>query len=342
MTKNSDNNNFKSLPGNIETSAIVVPKVRRVLGVDPGLASTGFGIVDFYKNRYKMVGYGVIETPAKLNHGQRLLTIYEKLCKVIEEFNPSEASMETLFFAKNVTSAMGVAEARGVVTLCFAQKQIPLGEYTPNQIKQAVTGTASADKELVQKYVEENLDVKALQKNIELLKISLNASRLSTFTPSLSVSYGFQPVVAQIDSDWVDTYIDNGSFSATVVIDVMKMMPFSANMQSIKDTKQNLAKAELGLSQLLQNTEIQIHTLVDKLNKSEASIKASQMNIKLAQKAYDMTVKAYNSGTQELLDVKDSENSLSQAKLGLLNEKLNYISALLDLENAINVKLVTK
>lgn len=196
--------------------------------------------------------------------------------------------------------------------------------------------------ELVQKYAEENLDVKALQKNIELLKISLNASRLSTFTPSLSVSYGFQPVVAQIDSDWIDTYIDNGSFSATVVIDVMKMMPFSANMQSIKDTKQNLAKAELGLSQLLQNTEIQIHTLVDKLNKSEASIKASQMNIKLAQKAYDMTVKAYNSGTQELLDVKDSENSLSQAKLGLLNEKLNYISALLDLENAINVKLVTK
>lgn len=196
--------------------------------------------------------------------------------------------------------------------------------------------------ELVQKYAKENLDVKALQKSIELLKISLNASRLSTFTPSLSVSYGFQPVVAQIDSDWIDTYIDNGSFSATVVIDVMKMMPFSANMQSIKDTKQNLAKAELGLSQLLQNTEIQIHTLVDKLNKSEASIKASQMNIKLAQKAYDMTVKAYNSGTQELLDVKDSENSLSQAKLGLLNEKLNYISALLDLENAINVKLVTK
>ena len=196
--------------------------------------------------------------------------------------------------------------------------------------------------ELVQKYAEENLDVKALKKNIELLKISLNASRFSTFTPSLSVSYGFQPVVAQIDTNWLDTYIDNGSFSATVVIDVMKMMPFSANMQSIKDTKQNLAKAELGLSQLLQNTEIQIHTLVDKLNKSEASIKASQMNIKLAQKAYDMTVRAYNSGTQELLDVKDSENSLNQARLGLLNEKLNYISALLDLENAINVKLVTK
>ena len=196
--------------------------------------------------------------------------------------------------------------------------------------------------ELFEKYKDENLDIKALKKNIDLLNISLNASILSTFTPSVSVNYGWQPMVTQIDKNWIDNYTDNGSFSATVVIDIMKMMPFSANMQSIKDTKQNIAKAELGLSQLMQNTEIQIHTLVDKINKSKASIKASEMNIKLAQKAYDMTVKAYNNGTQELLDVKDSENSLSQAKLGLLNEKLNYISAILDLENAINVKLAQK
>ena len=119
MTKKSDNNNFKSLPGNIETSAIVVPKVRRVLGVDPGLASTGFGIVDFYKNRYKMVGYGVIETPAKLNHGQRLLTIYEKLCKVIEEFNPSEASMETLFFCKKCYKCNGGCRSKRCSNFVF-------------------------------------------------------------------------------------------------------------------------------------------------------------------------------------------------------------------------------
>ena len=92
---------LKSLPGNVDNSLDSVVKVRRVLGIDPGLASTGFGIIDFYKNRYKMVGYGVIETPSSLNHGQRLLTIYDKLCKIIDEFNPSEASMETLYFAKN-------------------------------------------------------------------------------------------------------------------------------------------------------------------------------------------------------------------------------------------------
>ena len=68
--------------------------------------------------------------------------------------------METLFFARNVTSAMGVAEARGVVTLCLAQHNIPLGEYQPNQIKQAVTGTASADKELVERYVKILLGLK--------------------------------------------------------------------------------------------------------------------------------------------------------------------------------------
>lgn len=193
--------------------------------------------------------------------------------------------------------------------------------------------------ELYQKYIENNLEVKTMRKNLELLNISLNSSRLSTFTPSLSVGYTWQPYVAKVDKNWADTYIDNGSFTATVVVDVMKMMPFSSNMQSIKDTKQNIKKAELGLQQILQNKEIEIHTLVDKLNKSEASIKASEMNIDLAQKAYDMTVNAYNNGTQELLDVKDSENSLSQAKLGLLNEKINYINALLDLENLINTKI---
>ena len=155
---------FKSLPGNVDNSLDSVVKVRRVLGIDPGLASTGFGIIDFYKNRYKMVGYGVIETPSSLNHGQRLLTIYDKLCKIIDEFNPSEASMETLYFAKNVTSAMGVAEARGVVTVCLAQRGILIGEYTPNQIKQAVTGTATADKELVQKYVKILLNLEKVPK----------------------------------------------------------------------------------------------------------------------------------------------------------------------------------
>lgn len=129
-------------------------RVRRVLGLDPGLAHTGFGVVDFAEGRYRMVSYGVISTDNDWKHGERLLAIYNRLISIIDEFRPTESSMETLYFAKNAKSAMGVAEARGVLTLCLAQQNIPLGEYTPSQIKQAVTGTASADKETVERCVK--------------------------------------------------------------------------------------------------------------------------------------------------------------------------------------------
>lgn len=129
-------------------------QVRRVIGIDPGLASTGFGVVDFFENRFSLVSYGVIETPPHESHSTRLLTIYNRLSAVLMEFNPTEAAMETLYFARNVTSALTVAEARGVVTLCLAQHTIPLAEYKPNQIKLSVTGTAKADKPLVERYVK--------------------------------------------------------------------------------------------------------------------------------------------------------------------------------------------
>ena len=133
---------------------VLSKKLRRVLGIDPGLANTGFGVLDFSSGRYRMVSYGLIETTNQMSHSERLLTIYSRLQAVIDEFKPTEACMEALFFAKNVTSAISVAEAKGVVTLCLAQNAIPVSEYKPNQIKKAVTGTASADKELVEKYVQ--------------------------------------------------------------------------------------------------------------------------------------------------------------------------------------------
>ena len=173
--------NFTSLPGSEKAENLLSsPKdttasgdrsssrsrsrVRRVLGIDPGLANTGFGVVDFCEGRYRMVSYGCITTKADQPHGERLLTIYSRLCAVIDEFQPDEAGMETLYFARNVTSAMGVAEARGVATLCLAQHNIKLGEYQPNQIKQAVTGTAAADKELVERYVKILLGLKTQPK----------------------------------------------------------------------------------------------------------------------------------------------------------------------------------
>ncbi|MCR5188097.1 MAG: crossover junction endodeoxyribonuclease RuvC [Treponema sp.] len=156
----NDNPNFEPLPGSEKVEQVNKKSIRRVLGIDPGLANTGFGVVDYENGRYRMVSYGCITTPAHTPHGQRLLTIYNRLSAIINEFRPSEAGMETLYFAKNVSSAMGVSEARGVVTLLLAQNAITLGEYRPVQIKQAVTGSQNADKELVEKYVQLLLGLK--------------------------------------------------------------------------------------------------------------------------------------------------------------------------------------
>lgn len=146
---------FTSLPGSEKSDNVISKKnIKRVLGIDPGLANTGFGVVDYVNGRYRMVSYGCITTRADEPHGQRLMKIYTNLRAVIDEFKPDEAGMETLYFARNVTSALSVAEARGVCTLCLAQHGIELGEYQPNQIKQAVTGTTKADKALVEKYVK--------------------------------------------------------------------------------------------------------------------------------------------------------------------------------------------
>ena len=138
---NSDNS-FKQLPGTDITSSS--KKIKRILGIDPGLANTGFGVIDYSCGKYRMVSYGCITTKSTQSHSERLLVIYNRIQAVIDEFRPNEASMEALFFVKNVSSGISVAEAKGVVTLCLAQNVIPLCEYKPNQIKQAVTGSATA------------------------------------------------------------------------------------------------------------------------------------------------------------------------------------------------------
>lgn len=132
----------------------------RVMGIDPGLANTGFGIIDSHHGKMSPAGYGVIETDSGLSHEMRLLALYIRLCDVIKEFKPDYAEMETLYFARNTSSAMAVAEAKGVITLCLAQAGIPVFFYTPNQIKYSVTGTKTADKSTVQNCVKLLLGLK--------------------------------------------------------------------------------------------------------------------------------------------------------------------------------------
>jgi len=125
----------------------------RIIGIDPGTGILGFGIIDVEKGQPKLVDGGVIRTPVKEDDAVRLLTIYEELTEIIKQTKPDMMSVEKLFFARNVTTAMTVAQARGVVLLCGMQAGLTIHEYTPMQIKQAVTGYGKADKKQMQEMV---------------------------------------------------------------------------------------------------------------------------------------------------------------------------------------------
>lgn len=194
--------------------------------------------------------------------------------------------------------------------------------------------------ELISLYAQNHPDILSLQKNLEILNLNLSVQNVQAYAPALQLSWGFQPVVSDISSNWIDTYMDNGAFSATLAWNLTNLLPFSTNRQSARDTKDNIRKLELSLETLIEKTELDIRTQVDALAQSQAAIEASAGNIQLAQRSYDMTLVAYRNGTVELLDVRDAENQLNQAKLGLVNEKFNYLSGLLDLEYTLNTKLV--
>lgn len=127
----------------------------RILGIDPGTGILGFGVIDVKAtSKLTLIDGGVIRTPVKQADSLRLDTIYTELTEIIKEHKPDIMSVEKLFFAQNVTTAMSVAQARGVVLLCGVQNDLELFEYTPLQIKQAVTGYGKAEKKQVQEMVK--------------------------------------------------------------------------------------------------------------------------------------------------------------------------------------------
>ena len=125
----------------------------RILGIDPGTGILGFGVIEVIKNKTQLVDAGVIRTPVKEDDAVRLLTIYDELTEIIRETTPQIMSVEKLFFSQNVTTAMTVSQARGVVLLCGKQAGMEIHEYTPQQIKQALTGYGRADKKQIQEMV---------------------------------------------------------------------------------------------------------------------------------------------------------------------------------------------
>lgn len=123
------------------------------LGIDPGFARCGYAFVTLENAKYKIIDASLIETKSDMPYQLRLKTIYDRLDELIKKYNPSNASIETLFFSKNTKTALQVSEARGVIILCLTQNNIDFTQYRPKEAKQLVTGTASATKEAMMKMI---------------------------------------------------------------------------------------------------------------------------------------------------------------------------------------------
>ena len=191
--------------------------------------------------------------------------------------------------------------------------------------------------ELVSKYLANRLDIAILEKNLELLNTQVRATRLQLFTPTVSLSQSWQPMKAPIDSgEWTDS---SGAFGVTVAFDLIGLVPFSKAAISLAEAEDGAEKLKLTKGQAVYNAELEIRDLAKKLDKARASIATMDLSVSIAQKAYRLTEQAYRAGSVEYLDLKDAENSLLQAQIGVLTEKYNYLSTLLDLETAVNAQL---
>lgn len=139
-------------------------KSKKILGIDPGTGICGFGVIEIGDGKPKMLDNGVIATPPHTPLEDRLLDIYESLNEIIAQNKPDEVSIEKLFFTKNITTGISVAEARGVVLLVCKQHRLPVYEYTPNEIKKTMTGYGSADKKQMQEMVKLHLSLDQVPK----------------------------------------------------------------------------------------------------------------------------------------------------------------------------------
>ncbi|MBC7765727.1 MAG: crossover junction endodeoxyribonuclease RuvC [Hyphomonadaceae bacterium] len=136
----------------------------RILGIDPGLAIVGYGIIASNGQRHSPVAYGAILTPAKTSLPSRISTIYQGICELIETYKPTAVAIEELFFNTNTTTAFAVAQARGVMLLAAVNAGVALYEYTPLQVKQAVVGYGRAEKAQVQQMVKMLLNLQEIPK----------------------------------------------------------------------------------------------------------------------------------------------------------------------------------
>lgn len=121
----------------------------KILGIDPGYATTGFGLVDSDRGAYRLLQYGVVTTPKELPFPQRLEILFHDVCQLLAALRPDAAAVEELFWGHNITTGIGVSHGRGVILLALQKGGVPIFEYTPMQVKQAVVGYGKAEKRQV-------------------------------------------------------------------------------------------------------------------------------------------------------------------------------------------------
>lgn len=132
----------------------------RILGIDPGYATTGFGLIEADRGTYQLLQYGVVTTPKDLPFQQRLVMLYDDLMRLVEVTKPDAAAVEELFWGHNITTGIGVSHGRGVILLALAKSNVPSFEYTPMQVKQAVVGYGKAEKHQVMEMTKRMLHMK--------------------------------------------------------------------------------------------------------------------------------------------------------------------------------------
>lgn len=133
-----------------------------ILGLDPGLAITGYGLIQASKNQLKLIDSGIIQTSQRLEFAERLAKIHRDLKKIIKKYKPHKIAIEELFFCKNVKTALQVGQAKGVIILTGIQSQTPIVVFTPLQVKMAITGYGRADKKQIQKMIKILLNLKKI------------------------------------------------------------------------------------------------------------------------------------------------------------------------------------
>ena len=174
---------------------------KRIIGIDPGYAIVGWGVLDYSGNAFKTIAYGALTTSPNLPFEQRLNAIFDELCQLLEKHSPQGMGLEKLYFTKNVTTGIDVAQARGVIMLAATRYGLQIGEYTPLQVKQAVVGYGKAEKAQVMQMTKSILALPTLPKpddTADALAVAIcHAHSNSSYTQAIYKKGGINALLPQ-------------------------------------------------------------------------------------------------------------------------------------------------